>query len=401
MGNNGSKVKDTLIGISADELFSDYTLEKMFSEAGLKYLEDQVGYDKNNNSLNIDSIVELKVSPKKSIITGSKSPSGENFETCPFYMNKTTFFITNEFSKFLYKLISESADNLLNEIANNLNNNPESFVINNLFETFKDSFERDSKLINLPIAPVGIKSDSNITGYKFYSSDFNFQRKSNDSKSTMNTNSYNEEYLKDPFFEKNKSYRTDIVNFLDTILNESFKKSIVNSQNYQFIIIKLPNSYQISKYIDFKYDIWMNDFIIGYSDLNSVLSNINIENDNFIVLSIEKLSGKSDLESSVSYLDSISIPILDIKINNEKESKTFNLDQLTYYIYYNPKIVTIKQISPNENSKLFEISMNNYNLDDKFKFMSKKNSNNQSNSNNQTNTDETFIYTFRKRNQKI
>ena len=370
------KVKDTLIGISADELFSDYTLEKMFLEAGLKYLEDQVGYDENNNSLNIDSIVELKVSPKKSIITGSKSPSGENFETCPFYMNKTTFFITNGFSKFLYKLISESADNLLNEIANNLNNNPEAFVINNLFETFKDSFESDSKLINLPIAPVGIKSDSNITGFKFYSSDFNFQRKSNDPKSTMNTNSYNEEYLKDPFFEKNKSYRTEIVNFLDAILNDTFKKNFVSSENqFQFIVILLPNSSQISKYIDFKYDIWINNFVKGYNNINDVFGSINIENDNFIVLSMEKLSGASELEKALTFLDSITIPILDVKIDNEKESKTFNLNQFTYYIYYNPKIATVKSLSPNENSKLFEISMNDYNLDDKFKFMSKKNLN--------------------------
>lgn len=370
------KVKDTLIGISADELFSDYTLEKMFLEAGLKYLEDQVGYDENNNSLNIDSIVELKVSPKKSIITGSKSPSGENFETCPFYMNKTTFFITNGFSKFLYKLISESADNLLNEIANNLNNNPEAFVINNLFETFKDSFESDSKLINLPIAPVGIKSDSNITGFKFYSSDFNFQRKSNDPKSTMNTNSYNEDYLKDPFFEKNKSYRTNIVNFLDAILNDTFKKNFVSSENqFQFIVILLPNSAQISKYIDFKYDIWINNFVKGYNNINDVFGSINIENDNFIVLSMEKLSGASELEKALTFLDSITIPILDVKIDNEKESKTFNLNQFTYYIYYNPKIATVKSLSPNENSKLFEISMNDYNLDDKFKFMSKKNLN--------------------------
>lgn len=370
------KVKDTLIGVSADELFSDYTLEKMFLEAGLKYLEDQVGYDENNNSLNIDSIVELKVSPKQSIVTGSKSPSGENFETCPFYMDKTTFFITNGFSKFLYKLILKSTDNLLNEIANNLNNNPESFVINNLFETFKNSFESDTNLINLPLAPVGLKSDSNITGFKFYSSDFNFQRKSNDPKSTMNTNSYNEDYLKDPFFEKNKSYRTNIVNFLDAILNDTFKKNFVSSENqFQFIVILLPNSSQISKYIDFKYDIWINNFVKGYNNINDIFGTINIENDNFIVLSMEKLSGASELEKALMFLDSINIPILDVKIDNEKESKTFNLNQKTYYIYYNPKIATVKSVSPNENSKLFEISMNDYNLDDKFKFMSKKNLN--------------------------
>lgn len=376
MGNDESKVKDTEIVSASDEMFSGYKLEDMFAEAGLKYLEDNDKFDKNNNALTLNSTIELNFTQKDSIIPSSKTPEGKTIETCPFYMDKTTFFITKNFSKFLYKLISDSSDNLLNEIANNLNNNPESFVINNLFETFKNSFESDTKLINLPLAPVGIKSDSNITGFKFYSSDFNFQRKSNDPKSTMNTNSYNEEYLKDPFFEKNKSYRTNIVNFLDAILNDTFKKNFVSSENqFQFIVILLPNSSQISKYIDFKYDIWINNFVKGYNNINDIFGSINIENDNFIVLSMEKLSGASELEKALTFLDSISIPILDVKIDNEKESKTFNLNQLTYYIYYNPKIATVKSISPNENSKLFEISMNDYNLDDKFKFMSKKNLN--------------------------
>lgn len=360
MGNNDSKIP---IIIPNDELYSGYKLGDMFKSMGLKYLDDEPNF--NSNSLELKKKARLKITPKQKIITGS-TYQDQNYEVCPFYMKKDTYFITKTFSKWMYELIERSADNFLNEISNNLNNNPEAFIINNLYEKFHDTFKSDSQLINLPLGPVGIKSDSKLTGYQFYSSDFNFKKIDiNDDKSVMN-----EEINKSS--NKNSQKRSDVFNFLDAILNNSFTYNFVTNSNNKYILIKLPNQYQVYKYIEQEFK--SEDLISKSNNINELLikDQTKFDSENFILLSQEDLSS-SDLISNLELLCNISIPILNVKINNENESETFNLQNIDYFVYINSKISQIKDKTSNDKLIASELSFKDSIINnDKFKFMSKK-----------------------------
>lgn len=370
MGNNDSKIP---IIIPNDELYTGYNLGNMFESMGLKYMDDESNY--NSNSLELKKKARLKITPKQKIISGS-TYQDQNYEVCPFYMNKDTYFITKSFSKWMYELIEKSADNFLNEISNNLNNNPEAFIINNLYERFHNSFQTDSQLINLPLGPVGIKSDSNLTGYKFYSSDFNFKKIDvNDDKSVMNE-SRNETSIDKSI---NNQYRSDIYNFLDAILNNSFTYNFVTNSNNKYILIKLPNQFQVYKFIEQEFK--SSNLISKSNNINELLikDQTKFESENFILLSQDDLSS-SDLISNLQVLCNISIPILNVKINNENGSETFNLQNIDYIVYINSNISEIKdQNKSNDKLIISELSFKDSTINnDKFKFMSKKIFNNSS-----------------------
>lgn len=370
MGNKDSKIP---IIIPNDELYTGYNLGNMFESMGLKYLDDESNY--NSNSLELKKKARLKITPKQKIISGS-TYQDQNYEVCPFYMNKDTYFITKSFSKWMYELIEKSADNFLNEISNNLNNNPEAFIINNLYERFHDSFQTDSQLINLPLGPVGIKSDSNLTGYKFYSSDFNFKKIDvNDDKSVMNE-SRNETSIDKSI---NNQYRSDIYNFLDAILNNSFTYNFVTNSNNKYILIKLPNQFQVYKFIEQEFK--SSNLISKSNNINELLikDQTKFDSENFILLSQDDLSS-SDLISNLQVLCNISIPILNVKINNENESETFNLQNIDYIVYINSNISEIKdQNKSNDKLIISELTFKDSTINnDKFKFMSKKIFNNSS-----------------------
>lgn len=359
MGDNNSKIP---IIIPNDELYSGYNLGNMFDSMGLKYLDNESNF--NSNSLELKKKARLKITPKQKIITGS-TYQDQNYEVCPFYMNKDTYFITKSFSKWMYELIEKSADNFLNEISNNLNNNPEAFIINNLYENFHKTFQTDSQLINLPLGPIGIKSDSNLTGYNFYSSDFNFKKIDiNDNKSVMNE--MNNKTI-------NNQYRSEMYNFLDAILNNSFNYNFVTNSNNKYILIKLPNQYQVYKYIEQEFK--SSNLISKSNNINDLLikDQTKFESENFILLSQEDLSS-SDLISNLQVLCNISIPILNVKINNEIESETFNLQNIDYIVYINSNVSEIKEQNKS-NDKLIasELSFKDSTINnDKFKFMNKK-----------------------------